>query len=365
MSTDLNLTAFHPQLQKGKPFVIAGPCSAESRDQVLATAEQLAQSEEVKLFRAGVWKPRTRPNSFEGIGENGLKWLQEVQDKFKLEACIEVAKPQHVEACLAHQIKTVWIGARTTANPFSIQELAEALKGTDMRVMVKNPLHPDLELWLGAIERINRAGVSKIAAVHRGFYTYENTPFRNLPMWEIPIELKRLHPDLPLLCDPSHICGNTELIYSVAQKAYDLAFDGLMIESHTCPNEAWTDAKQQIQPSELKDLLTKLIRRNEKGDELFESQLDELRYEINHIDQELLTVLSRRMQKTIEIGYYKKEHNITVLQIERLREMVINRLQNGQKLGLDKLFVSKLLQLVHKESVQIQSQIMLNKKEKS
>lgn len=364
MSLQLDIGQFHPQCQKGEPFVIAGPCSAESREQVLDAAAQLSVHPQVTMFRAGIWKPRTRPNAFEGIGEEGLKWLTEVQELYALDVVVEVAKPEHIEACLAHGIRSVWIGARTTANPFSVQELAEAMIGKDLRVLVKNPLHPDLNLWIGAIERIHKAGIRKLAAVHRGFYTYENKPFRNLPMWEIPIELKRLIPDLPVFCDPSHISGDRNLLYGISQKACDLAFDGLMIESHPDPEKALTDAAQQIKPGDLAEMLDQLVVRQEFGNQDFENRLEELRFDINNIDHELLTILARRMQKTREIGEYKKENNITVLQIERLRSMVLNRLKTGKELGLDKLFVSRLLQLVHKESIQIQTQIMMTNPEK-
>jgi chorismate mutase len=359
MSPSFDIQSFHSAHQKGEPFVISGPCSAESRDQVMATAKALSQLPQVKLLRAGIWKPRTRPNAFEGIGIKALSWMQEAQAEFGIPAAVEVAKPEHVEACLEHNITNLWVGARTTANPFSVQELADAMKGQDLSVLIKNPLHPDLNLWIGAIERINKAGISKIAAIHRGFYTYENKPFRNLPMWEIPIELKRMSPDLPVICDPSHIAGDRSLLYSISQKAYDLAFDGLMIESHINPAEALTDAAQQISPKDLSEMLNKLVLRQEYGSSDFENTLEKLRFDINNIDQELLMILARRMEITKEIGLYKKENNITVLQIERLRSMVINRLKTGKELGLDKLFVSKLLQLVHKESVQIQTQIML------
>ena len=342
----------------GKPLIISGPCSAESEEQLLNTGRELAKISEVKIIRAGIWKPRTRPDIFEGVGEIGLKWLIKLKEETGLKTCVEVATPQHIDACLKNDIDILWVGARTTANPFSIQELADNLKGVDIPIMVKNPLHPDLKLWIGALERFNQVGITKLAAIHRGFYTYEKTPFRNLPMWEIPIELKRLVPNIAVITDPSHICGNRELLQSVSQKAMDLAMDGLMLESHINPSVALTDASQQLEPKDLKILLNNLVHRQEFGTEDFENLLEKLRFDIDHIDQELLTILTRRMHKIEEIGYYKKENNITVLQMDRLRQMMLSRLKVGKDLGLDSKFVLKLLQLVHKDSIQIQTKIM-------
>ncbi len=356
MSSEIKIKNFFENSEF--PVVIAGPCSAESREQILETGRKLAKIHRVKYFRAGIWKPRTRPDGFEGVGEKGLLWLNEMKAETGLKVCVEVAKPAHVEAAINTGVDMLWIGARTTANPFSVQEIAGALRGCDIPVLVKNPLHPDLKLWIGALERINKAGIDKLAAVHRGFYTYDNGPFRNLPMWEIPIELKRLVPDLPLFNDPSHISGRRELIFETAQKALDLAMDGLMIESHINPAEALTDAAQQLEPAALEKMLTDLILRKEYGSADFEVLLEKIRKEVDDIDSELLQILFRRMEKIKEIGHIKKENDITVLQIDRLRKMMKSRLKTGKELGLDNKFVLKLLQLVHKESIQIQTQIM-------
>ena len=346
----------------GKPLIISGPCSAETEEQLLATGRELAKIPAVNLIRAGIWKPRTRPDIFEGVGEIGLGWLKKLKYETGLKTCVEVAKPQHVDACLKNEVDVLWIGARTTANPFSVQELADSLKGVDIPVMVKNPLHPDLKLWIGALERFNQVGIRKLAAIHRGFYTYEKTPFRNLPMWEIPIELKRIVPNIAVITDPSHICGNRKLLQSISQKAMDLAMDGLMLESHINPSVALTDASQQLEPKNLQILLDGLVFRQEFGTEEFEDLLEKLRFEVDHIDKELLTILTRRMHKIEEIGFYKKENNITVLQMDRLRQMMISRLKVGKDLGLDNMFVLKLLQLVHKDSIQTQTKIMMNQK---
>lgn len=360
MSTDLDILP----LESWSPyssdlFLIAGPCSAETKDQVLSTARLVTEHTSVKIFRAGVWKPRTRPDGFEGSGAKALNWLVEAKKQTGLLPAVEVANPHHVEACLKHGIDYLWIGARTTVNPFSVQEIAESLKGVDIPVFVKNPLHPDLKLWIGAFERLNSVGLKKLVAIHRGFYTYDNGPYRNLPMWEIPIELKRLSNNLPLICDPSHIGGRRNMIFEISQKALDLAFDGLIIETHNMPDNAKTDAQQQITPLELGNILQSLVKRKEYGTEDFENELEKLRREVDKLDAEILQVLSLRMQKIEEIGRYKKANNITVLQIDRLRKMVISRLKSGQELGLDPKFILKLLQLVHKESIQLQTSLMI------
>jgi chorismate mutase len=359
MGTQLDILELHEWFDtKGEPLVISGPCSAETEEQLLQTGRELAKIPQVQMIRAGIWKPRTRPDIFEGVGEPALHWLRQLKEETGLQTCVEVAKPEHVAACLKYGVDVLWIGARTTANPFSVQEIADALRGVDIPVMIKNPLHPDLKLWIGAIERVNQAGIRKIVAIHRGFYTYEKTPYRNIPMWEVPIELKRVVPKLPVITDPSHICGNRDLLQNVAQKALDLAMDGLMIEAHINPDKALTDAAQQLTPAALRQLLEQLVLRKEFGSEDFENLLEKLRFEIDTIDEELLTVLARRVKKIEEIGYYKKENNITVLQMDRLRQMMISRMRKGKELGLDAVFVLKLLQLVHKDSIQIQTAIM-------
>jgi len=341
-----------------RPAVISGPCSAETRVQVLAIARQLVQIPIVKAMRAGIWKPRTRPSAFEGVGEKGLKWMQEVQQSIGLKVTVEVARPAHVELALKYGMDILWIGARTTGNPFSVQELAEALQGVDIPVMVKNPLNPDLKLWLGALERFNQAGITKLAAVHRGFHCYDEGPYRNNPRWEIPIDLKRLVPGLPILCDPSHICGNRHMIAEVSQKALDLEMDGLMIETHHDPDNALTDSSQQIVPEALKNILNELIIRREKGSRKFSDKLEELRQEIDRIDQKLIEVLGKRMSIVHEMGEYKRDHNITILQIERWRDIITSRLEIARKYGLERDFLLKLLQLVHNESIRMQTEIL-------
>lgn len=342
---------------KDSPLVISGPCSAESEDQVMKTAIELSKIPNVKIFRAGIWKPRTRPGLFEGVGVQGLKWLKQVKDQTSLLTAVEVANPEHVEAALKHDVDMLWIGARTVVNPFSLQELASSLNGVDIPVMVKNPVNPDMNLWIGALERINMSGIKRIAAIHRGFYFFDKTPYRNAPMWEIPIELKRRIPNLPVFCDPSHICGDRSMLLDVAQKALDLEMNGLMIESHYDPDNALTDAQQQITPTDLGKLIDSLVIRTQEGNIEFESKLEELRTEIDKIDSELINILSRRMQVVDEIGQYKKDHNITILQLKRWSNIVQNRLRTGIDSGLQKEFLQKLLEIVHIESIQRQTDI--------
>ena len=340
-----------------QPLIISGPCSAESEKQMLETALELAKIKTVKLFRAGVWKPRTRPNMFEGHGEKALKWLQRVKQETKLKTTVEVANPTHVELALKYEVDVLWLGARTVVNPFSVQEIANALKGVDIPVLVKNPLNPDLSLWVGALERINEAGIQNLAAIHRGFDFFKKSVFRNAPMWEIPIELKRLYPNLPIITDPSHITGKRSLLAEISQKAYDLEMDGLMIESHHNPDEALTDSKQQITPSDLQNLLNKLIIRERKGDFAFETKLEEYRSEIDKLDAEMIDILARRLDIIDSIGKYKKENNITILQLKRWSNILQERLENGKNLGMDPEFLIKILELVHKESIARQTKI--------
>jgi len=342
---------------EGSPLIISGPCSAESREQVLSTARQLKKIPEVRIFRAGIWKPRTRPGSFEGVGEKGLKWLREVKEETGLLTTVEVANPKHVELALKNDVDILWVGARTVVNPFSLQELASVLQGVNIPVMVKNPVNPDIGLWAGAIERMALSGINKLVAIHRGFYFFNKTPFRNAPMWEIPIELKRRIPNLPIICDPSHICGKRELLKDVAQKALDLEMDGLMIESHINPDKALTDPQQQITPSELKTLLGSLVSRKPQGNIEFETKLEKLRSEIDKIDAELIGILSRRMGIIDEIGAYKSQNNITILQLKRWRQIVEDRLGAGLESGLEGDFLQKLLEIVHVESIRRQTEI--------
>ncbi len=339
------------------PLVIAGPCSAETEAQVLQTARQLAKLPQVKAFRAGLWKPRTRPGSFEGVGEKGLPWLQKVKAQTGLKTAVEVARPGHVESALRYDVDILWLGARTVVNPFVVQELAEVLRGVPVTVMVKNPIIPDLKLWIGALERVNAAGVKRLLAIHRGFHYFEKSPFRNAPMWEIPIELKRLAPQLPIVVDPSHICGRRELLQEIAQKAIDLEMDGLMLEVHEDPSKALTDAAQQISPGGLKTLLTSLILRKRTGNPAFESRLETLRTEIDKLDGELLQILAKRLEIIDEIGDYKRRNNITILQMKRWAGIITDRLSIGLHLGLEEDFLKKLLDLIHKESIQRQTRI--------
>ncbi|MCD4745386.1 MAG: bifunctional 3-deoxy-7-phosphoheptulonate synthase/chorismate mutase type II [Bacteroidales bacterium] len=362
MNSALNILPLNKWLNISKyPFVISGPCSAETEEQLLTTAKNIAKIPNVKIFRAGIWKPRTRPEFFEGVGIKGLKWLKNVKKETGLLIAVEVANPHHIEEALHYDIDILWIGARTVVNPFSIQELAKVLNGVDIPVMIKNPVNPDLELWIGALERINNAGIRKLVAIHRGFYFFKKSNYRNIPMWEIPIELKRLFPDLPILCDPSHICGNTELLQSVSQKALDLEMDGLMIESHINPETALTDGEQQITPKKLQELIAGLTVRKEKGNIDFENKLEKLRIEIDKLDEELIDTMSRRMKIVEKIGEFKRDNNITILQIKRWNNILQERLNNGINLGLNKEFLLKLFELIHKQSIQKQTDI-LNKK---
>jgi chorismate mutase len=351
------LTTYIPNLKANKPLIISGPCSAESEEQMVMTAKEIADKTNTHLFRAGIWKPRTRPGHFEGIGTEGLKWLKTIKQETSLPVCTEVAKPQHVEAALKHNVDVLWIGARTVSNPFSVQEIADSLKGIDIPVFIKNPINPDLQLWHGAIERIAESGISKLAAIHRGFYPYEETKFRNIPKWEVAIELKRLYHDLPIICDPSHISGTRSYITEVSQKAMDLNFDGLMIETHIQPSEALSDANQQITPESLKILLSNLILREGQNDK-YEQEIQTYREQIDSIDQQLLEMLSQRMSIIKKIGEYKSEQNITILQLRRWEKIMETRSALGKKLGLNKAFIKKLLELMHKESIQLQNDIM-------
>lgn len=335
------------------PFVIAGPCSVESEAQILATASALAQVPEVKLLRGGIWKPRTRPDAFEGRGEEGLRWLLEAKRATGLPTATEVATPEHVELALKYEVDALWIGARTVVNPFSVQQLADALKGTDIPVFVKNPVSPDLNLWVGAFERLQKAGLKQLAAIHRGFSYYKESPYRNYPMWEIPIELKRIL-DLPVITDISHICGNRELLGDTAQKSVDLAFDGLMVECHHNPDLALTDASQQITPEALAKLLNTLIPRSKQASS-DDPVLAALRSEIDDIDDELLQLLARRMNVAAQIGEYKKEKGLTVVQMDRWKQILAAHLESGGNLGLSKELIEKVFEAIHKASIQRQT----------
>ncbi|HMM11058.1 MAG TPA: chorismate mutase [Bacteroidales bacterium] len=341
----------------GRPLIISGPCSAESEHQVLETARLLAATGKVDVFRSGVWKPRTRPGGFEGVGEPALFWLKKVKEETGMLTTVEVASPLHIEQALNHGIDILWVGARTVVNPFSMEELAQALQGVDVPVLVKNPLTPDLKLWMGALERINKAGINKIAAIHRGFHYFQKSPYRNAPMWEIPIELKRLLPQLPVITDISHICGRRDILQEIAQKAIDLETNGLMIESHIDPQNAKTDAAQQVTPAELVQLLSALVLRVPNGSPVFEYMLEKLRTEIDKIDGELLQLLARRMDIVDEIGHYKLQNNITILQLKRWQHIIDDRMSIGLHLGLDEKFLMQILELVHEASINRQQQI--------
>jgi chorismate mutase len=337
------------------PWVIAGPCSAESERQVISTARKLAMSPYVKVFRAGIWKPRTRPNTFEGIGRTGLQWLRKVKAETSLMTATEVANTQHVELCLDSEIDILWIGARTTVNPFLVQEIANALKGVDIPVMVKNPINAEFGLWLGAIERFYNAGIKKLAAIHRGFTTYMRRTYRNNPNWQIPIELKRLLPNLPLICDPSHIGGQRKFIEPISQTALDLGITGLMIEAHIDPEHALSDSKQQITPEALVKLLEKLQARDTAiTDEQVKRQIARLRAEISHTDSQIIQDLAERMRWVEEIGKLKEQHNISVLQLERWEHLLKDHMAKAKQLGLETDFIKSVFELIHAQAVKRQ-----------
>ena len=342
-----------------RPLIISGPCSAETEEQVLETATRLAKTGKVDILRAGIWKPRTKPGLFEGIGTKGLPWLLQAKKITGLPTTVEVATAKHVQDALQFDVDILWIGARTTVNPFSVQEVADALRGVDIPVLIKNPINPDLELWSGAIERMQKVGVKQIGMIHRGFSSYGNTEFRNAPMWHLPIEMKRRFPEMLLICDPSHICGNRTLLQSVAQKSIDLDFGGLMLESHIDPDNAWSDAKQQVTPERLAEILDALVWRFENTDaKEFITALATLREQINQIDDELLALLGQRMKIADKIGTYKKDNNITILQTNRWNDILERAFQKGEVLGLSKEFITKYFDAVHLESINHQNKIM-------
>ena len=341
-----------------RPLVLAGPCSAESEEQVMDTARQLHDAG-VRIFRAGLWKPRTRPNAFEGVGKEGLPWLKRVKEELNMYTATEVANVKHVYDSLKMGMDILWIGARTTANPFAVQEIAESLKGVDIPVMVKNPINPDVELWIGAFERLNSAGITKLAAIHRGFSTYHKTLYRNNPQWEIPIELKRLIPDLPIITDPSHICGSRDLLFEISQMAMDMDFDGLIIETHCNPDKALSDAQQQITPDALQKLLRRLVLRKADIDSnVLLSTLEELRHQIDKYDDRLVEICELRMDVARKIGLYKKQNNITILQTSRWDEILKHRIEQAATKGLSEEFIIKVFRAIHEESINHQMRIM-------
>ncbi len=351
---EIKLQPLHLPSDNERPIVIAGPCSAESEEQVMTTALQLAHKG-CHMFRAGAWKPRTKPGGFEGHGEKAMPWLKRVKEETGMLVATEVATPEHVEIAMRYGIDILWIGARTTANPFAMQALADAMRGIECPVLVKNPVNPDLELWIGALERINQAGVTRLAAIHRGFSSYDKKIYRNLPMWQIPIELRRRIPSLPIICDPSHIGGRRELIAPLCQQSMDLGFDGLLVESHCDPDSAWSDAKQQVTPDVLDYILSLLVIRDEK---VTTEGIHELRQQIDELDNQLMNLLAKRMRVCREIGQYKKEHNMTVLQPTRYGEILDKRGAQGSLCGMDSEFVKKVFESVHEESVRQQMEIL-------
>lgn len=353
-----NVKSVEVLLQK-RPLIISGPCSAETEEQVVNTAIRLAATGKVDILRAGIWKPRTRPGSFEGIGTKGLPWLQQARKASGLPVAVEVATAKQVEDALHFGVDVLWIGARTTVNPFSVQDVADALRGVDVPVLIKNPINPDLELWIGAMERVQKAGIKNVGLIHRGFSSYGNTEYRNAPMWHLAIEMKRRYPGVMLINDPSHICGNRTNLLDVAQTAIDLDFDGLIIESHIDPDNAWSDAKQQITPEELGKLIGNIHwRKEDVASEEYHANLEKLRQQINNLDDELMQILSQRMKVAEKIGQYKKDNDITILQTNRWNSILERAFAKGEKLGLSKEFVTKYFDAVHMESITHQNRVM-------
>lgn len=358
LKLDINpIKTWLPKLDN--PLLISGPCSLETEKQALDTAKLLAKDKRVFVYRGGVWKPRTRPGMFEGVGSVGLKWLQLVKQETGLPVGTEVANAQHTEEAMKAGLDVLWIGARSTASPFVVQEIADVVKGSNAVVMVKNPVNPDVQLWMGAIERVYQAGIKNIVAIHRGFTPFKETKYRNYPNWQTVIELRRLMPNLPIICDPSHIAGKREYLFEISQKAFDMGLEGLMIESHIDPSCALSDAAQQLTPADLAKLLDRLVIRHESANNPeFENQLDVLRNRIDAIDVELLETLSSRVEIVKQIGRYKKENNVTALQINRWAQLMEDRVNLGKKLQLNDTFVKILFQLIHEDSVRMQTEIM-------
>lgn len=342
-----------------RPLIISGPCSAETEEQVMETAVQLQRTGKVDVMRAGIWKPRTRPGSFEGIGTKGLPWLQRAKKVTGIPVAVEAATAKQVEDALHFEVDILWIGARTTVNPFSVQEVADALRGVDVPVLIKNPINPDLELWIGAVERVAKAGIKQIGLIHRGFSSYGNSEYRNAPMWHLAIEMKRRFPDMLFINDPSHICGRRDILLDVAQTAIDLDFDGLIIESHVDPDKAWSDAKQQITPEKLGEMLDSIRwRKEDVASEEYHAALEKLRQQINQLDDELMQIIGERMKVSEKIGQYKKENNITILQTNRWNSILERAFKKGDKLGLSKEFITKYFDAVHMESINHQNKVM-------
>lgn len=348
-----------PNKDGHRPFLISGPCGVESREQILQAASEVSQLPGIQYLRGGIWKPRTRPDSFEGVGEIGLEWMAEAREQTGLRIITEVARASHVEACLKHEFDALWLGARTTVNPFSVQEIADALRGVNVPVFIKNPMVPDLALWLGAVERIMKAGIEQIAVIHRGFSHYGDSIYRYKPMWEIPIAFRTRMPEIPMLCDPSHIAGEVSFIPALSQKAMDLGMEGLMIEVHPNPKQALSDKSQQFTLKDINALLSNLeIRNNSSVDEIFVSELVALRSRIDKVDEEIIHLLGKRMRIAEELGEYKKSHGVNILQLERWKEILATRGLLADKVGLTEEFISKYLDQIHKESIRHQTKVM-------
>lgn len=346
-------------LNQSRPLIISGPCSAESEEQTIETCRALAVTNRVNILRAGIWKPRTKPGCFEGAAEEGLKWLAAAKKETGLPIATEVANAKHVELALKYGVDMLWIGARTTVNPFSVQEVAEALQGSNVPVFVKNPLNPEIALWAGAIERLQKMGISSLGLIHRGFSSFANSIYRNTPMWHLALEIKRLMPEIPLLCDPSHIAGNRELLYSISQEAADLNYDGLIIESHRRPDEAWSDAAQQLTPADLDKLLERIVWRHETVEKAeFLKQIDALRNQIDQYDAELFELLSRRMSVASQIGEVKRDNDVMIFQSKRWGTIVERFINDAERLSLSREFISIVLNAIHMESISRQNSIM-------
>ena len=342
-----------------KPLIISGPCSAETEEQLVETAVRLHATGKINMLRAGIWKPRTRPGMFEGVGVKGLPWLAKAKAITGLPTTVEVATAKQVEDALSFDVDVLWIGARTTVNPFSVQEVADALKGVDIPVLIKNPINPDLELWMGAIERIQKAGIKNVGMIHRGFSSYGNTEYRNAPMWHLAIEMKRRNAGMPMICDPSHICGRRDILQAVSQQAINLDYDGLMIESHITPDDAWSDAKQQITPEVLATMLDSIEWRSEAIQSAdLNTTMEKLRQQINQLDDEAIQIISQRMKIADQIGQYKKENNITILQTNRWNEILERAYKKGEQLKLSKEFITKYFDAIHMESINHQNKVM-------
>ena len=358
-TTEQQLTEALMDVWKKRPLIISGPCSAETEDQLLATAQRLAATGKINMLRAGIWKPRTKPGMFEGVGAKGLPWLQKAKQITGLPTTVEVATARQVQDALTFDVDVLWIGARTTVNPFSVQEVADALRGVDVPVLIKNPVNPDMDLWSGAVERIARAGIKNIGLIHRGFSSYGNTEYRNAPMWHLAIDMKLKYPEMPFINDPSHICGRRDILLDTMQKAVDLDYDGFIIESHIDPDNAWSDAKQQVTPERLAEMLESIIWRKEDViSEAYHAALEKLRQQINQLDDELMQILGQRMKIAEQIGKYKKENNITILQTNRWNEIIERATAKGDKIGLSKEFITRYFDAVHMESINHQKKVL-------